>query len=73
MDKQTLVEHGKSFSGMTHAGTATDRTDVDIIIPDFFQYFIHWQTRQYGLKTLLSLNAEDDVQVAFFTSVIQEP
>ena len=70
--KQILFKHGKGSSGMTHAGTTTDRTDVDIIIPDFFQHFIHWQTRQHGLKTLVSLNTEDDVQVALFTPVIQE-
>lgn len=73
MDKQTLVKHGKGSSGMAHAGTATRRTDVDIIFPDFFQHFIHWQTRQHGLKTLVSLDTEDDVQVALFTPVIQEP
>lgn len=58
---------------MAHAGTAAVRTDVDIVIPDFFQHFVHWQARQHGLKTLPPLNAEDDFQIAFFAPVIQEP
>ena len=70
MNRQILVKHDKGSADMTHSGTATGRTYMDIIIPDFFQHCIHWQIGQHGLKTLMPLNSENDRQVVLFAPVI---
>ena len=59
-------------SYVTHTVTATFRADADIYFPDCLYQFSHGKTGISGLKTLMSLNGEDQFQVFALAPVIQE-
>lgn len=67
-----LIPHGKGSPSMAHTVTSAFRAASDIIIPDGQKHLFHRKTGQHLLIFPMSLDFENNHQVLFFTTVIQE-
>lgn len=59
-------------SNRVHPAAATFRTDTDIHMEGSFYQFCHGKIRIPGLKTLMSLQRENEFQVFTFSTIVQE-
>ena len=59
-------------SNADHSGTATDRTSGDIVFPDDLYDLCDGAVLKSPAETLLTLNAEDDLQIFRLHTIVQE-
>ena len=56
----------------THAQAPTGRAYMDVISPDLIENLVHGEPGQHGLEPLVPLQAEDEFQVVFPVTVVEE-
>ena len=70
--KETDLSRSISSSGRPHSGSPANGTPGDILVPDSKNQLGHGHAGKTGLKTLVSLDGEDVLQVLRLRAVVQE-
>lgn len=66
------IPHGKRPASGAHTAVAACGTDADVISPDLLQDLSNGKSCEHGMELLMSLDAEDDLEVLMLIAVVEE-